>query len=173
MAGQVDPHTGAPVTQTTPLPYNNSNILAQSAYQQAVAALRNQKSQTVQSYGFTVGNKGNVNIDANNTYGQIQQLYHQQGQDLTDLGNAQNTAGLTSWYGRSGVANSQRAQALYEQGAQTTDLLKDFQAKMAAIRLGRIAATNQKGQTETSGTLQAIINAITAGSFTPAAPVGG
>lgn len=169
--GQQNPQTGQPITQTTPLPYNNSQILAESAYQQAVAALKNQKAQTVGTYGFTVGKHGAVNMDAQNTYGQMQQLYHTQGQELTDLGNAQGTAGLTSWYGRSGVANQQRAAALYEQGAQQTDMLKDFQAKMAAIRLGRIAATNQKGKDETSGTLQAIINAITAGSFTPAAPV--
>ena len=168
----VNPQTGQPVTQTTPVPYNNSAILADHAYQQAIAALNNQKKQTTSSYGFTLNKKGVANIDANNTYGQIQQLYRSQGQELTDLGNAQASAGLMGTFGGGqGLAQQQRNTALTAQGAETSQLLKDFQAKMGAIRLGRIQAQEAKGKDEYTGTLQAIMNAITAGNFTPAAPV--
>ena len=170
--GMKNPQTGEPVVQTTPIPYNNSSILADHAYKQALAALQNQKRETVGDFGFTLGKRGQVRMDANNTYGQIQQLYRTQGQELTDLGNAQQSAGLMGYGGGgTGLAQQQRMQALNAQGAETSQLLKDFQARMSAIRLGRIQAREAKGNDEYSGTLQAIMNAITAGAFTPAAPV--
>jgi len=170
--GMKDPTTGQPITQATPLPYNNSNILADNAYKQAVAALQNQKRETLGSYGFNIGRHGNVHIDPNNPYGQIQSLYRTQGQELTDLGNAQQSAGLQTSYGMgSGLGEQQRRMALTAQGSETSQLLKDFQARMGAIRLGKIQAKEAKGKDEYSGTLQAIMNAITAGAFTPAAQV--
>ena len=171
--GQVNPQTGQPVTSTTPIPYNNSGILADHAYQQAIAALNNQKQQTLGSYGFSLNKHGVANIDAKNTYGQIQSLNRSQGQQLDALGNAQSSAGLLGTFGGGqGLAAQQRNTALTAQGADTSQLLKDFQAKMGAIRLGRIQAREAKGKDEYTGTLQAIMNAITAGNFTPAAPVG-
>jgi hypothetical protein len=170
--GMKNPQDGQPVVQTTPIPYNNSSILADHAYKQAIAALQNQKRETVGDFGFTLNKKGVVRMDANNTYGQMQQMYRQQGQELTDLGNAQQGAGLLGYGGGgTGLAAQQRAMALNAQGAETSQLLKDFQGRMAAIRLGKIQAKEAKGNDEYSGTLQAIMNAITAGAFTPAAPV--
>lgn len=172
MAGMKNPQTGQPVTGTTPIPYNSSAILADNAYQQAIAALNNQRRTTVADYGFTLNSKGRVRLDPRNTYGQIQQLNRAQGSELDQLGQAQQSAGLLGVFGgNTGLARQQQNMALTAQGAETSQLLKDFQARMGAIRLGRIQAREAKGKDEYAGTLQAIMNAITAGNFTPSAPV--
>lgn len=166
----VNPKTGQP-TGTVPIPYNDSKIKANDAYAQAVAALRHERGDTLSEYGY-MKQGGKYRVDPNATYGAYQSLGRAQGQEMTDLSNAQFGAGLTNWQGGfSGLARQQQGTARMAQGAETKDLLNEFQNKMQAIRMGFIQAGNQKGKTLQSGTLQAIINAITAGQFTPAAPV--
>lgn len=176
MAQQVNPYTGQPAAPTpygsAPIPFNHSKTLAMHAYHSAVANLRNERAETLDYYGM--GKSGR--LDPNNPYGQAQLLYRQQGQQINDLGNAQQQAGL---YGGiyqgagKGLASAQRNQALFAQGQETSQMLKEFQDRLQSIRLGMREAKWQKGADETSGTLQAIMNAISAGAFTPAAPYGG
>jgi hypothetical protein len=174
MAGQVNPQTGQPVAVgnniygNAPIPFNNSDTLAHHAYHTAVNALNNQQDETLQYYGM--GKSGR--IDPHNLYGQRQLLERGQGEQLGQLANAQQQSGLLGMYGSKGLASQQRNTALFAQGQETAQLLKDFQDRMNAIKTGRQEAKWQKGATETSGTLQAIMNAISAGAFTPAAPVG-
>ncbi len=169
----VNPTTGQPSAPTpygqAPLPYDNSKVLAQHAYKTATSALKDQRRDTLQFYGFT--HKGRY--DPNNQYGAYQMLGREQGQEIQGLTNAQHQAGLVGFgqRGSMGLARQQRNQALFAQGFETQKLLKEYQDKMQAIRLGMREAKWQKKNTETSGTLQAILNAIAAGQFTPAAPV--
>jgi hypothetical protein len=168
----VNPTTGMPQPgnpyQGAPLPYDNSKSLAKHAYQSAVSALRDQRRDTTNYYGF----RANGRVDPHNTYGAWQMLGREQGQQMTDLSNAQQQAGL-SGFGtgpQRGLARQQSNQALFAHGAQSKQMLTEFQDKMQAIRLGFREAGWQRRNTETSGTLQAILNAIAAGQFTPAAP---
>lgn len=174
MAGKVDPNTGQPIAVSNniygnaTIPFNNSSTLAHHAYRSAVNALSNQQDETLQYYGM---NK-NGRIDPNNLYGQRQLLERGQGEQLNQLTNAQQQSGLVGMYGSKGLGQQQRNTALFAQGQETAQLLKDFQDRMNAIKTGRQEARWQKNATESSGTLQAIMNAISAGAFTPAAPVG-
>ena len=154
--------------QGAPIPPNSSSTLAQHAYHSAVNQLNQQQGETLDYYGM--GAKGH--IDPNNVYGQRQLLERNQGAQLTSLTNAQQQAGLVGMYGGQGLGQQQRNTALFAQGQETAQLLKEFQDRLSSIRLGRAEAKWQKGATETSGTLQAIMNAIAAGAFTPAAPPG-
>lgn len=160
------PQPGNPY-QGAPLPYDNSKTLAKHAYHSAVSALTDQRRDTLDYYGF----RRNGQMDPNNTYGAWQMLGREQGQQITDLTNAQSQGGLlNARYGSAGLGKQQLGQARYAQGLQSQQMLKEFQDKMQAIRLGFREAKWQKNNTETSGTLQAILNAISAGQFTPAAP---
>ena len=171
--GQVNPNTGAPAPPTpygmAPIPFNNSATLANHAYHSAVANLRNQRAETLDYYGM--GAKGG--IDPHNLYGQRQVLERTQGQQMNDLRNAQYQSGLVGMYGNRGLSRQQQNTALFAQGQETANMLKEFQDRLQSIRLGMREAKWQKGKDETSGTLQAIMNAISAGAFTPAAPYGG
>lgn len=175
MAGKVDPITGQPtavgggIYSSAPIPFNNSGTLANHAYHTAVNALKNQRDETLEFYGMGAGG----GIDPHNLYGQRQLLERNQGSQLNALTNAQQQSGLVGMYGSQGLGQQQRNTALFSQGQETAQLLKDFQDKLAALRLGKQEAKWQKGKDETSGTLQAIMNAISAGAFTPAAPIGG
>lgn len=168
----VNPTTGGPVMpgnpyKGAPLPYDASKSMAKHAYQLATSALKDQRRDTLQYYGF--GPKGRMS--PNNPYGAWQMMGREQGQQMIDLGNAQQQGGLVGvGYGSQGLARSQSGQARTAHGAQQTQLLKEFQDKMQAIRLGFREASWQRKNTETSGTLQSILNAIAAGQFTPAAP---
>lgn len=172
----IDPRTGAPAPPTpygyAPIPFNNSKTLANHAYRSAVANLRNERSETLDYYGMNARGR----VDPRNLYGQRQLLERTQGQQQTDLRNAQYQSGLVGMYGgmaNRGLAQQQRNTALFSQGQETAQMLKEFQDRLQSIRLGMREAKWQKGKDETSGTLQAIMNAISAGAFTPAAPYGG
>lgn len=174
MAGKVDPVTGQPITvspglyQGAPIPPNDSKDLATHAYHVAVNQLNQQQQETTDYYGMGAGGR----IDPHNLYGQRQLLERSQGEQLGALSNAQQQAGLVGMYGGRGLGAQQRNTALFAQGQETAQLLKDFQDRLSSIRLGKAEAKWQKGKDETSGTLQAIMNAISAGAFTPAAPPG-
>lgn len=177
----VDPATGQPLPgwgsspyptyNAAPLPFNPNKAAAQHAYQQATAALANQKAETLDYYGYTA--KGRR--DPKNVYGAFQMQGRAQGQQMNELYGAQSQAGLVGGVGgNQGLARQQRNTALFAQGFEQSQMLKEFQAKMNAIRMGRQEARWQKQHTSNvSGTLQSILNAISAGQFTPAAPVGG
>jgi hypothetical protein len=173
MAGKTDQY-GQPVGlpsglyQGAPIPPNDSKDLATHAYHTAINALNNQQEETLDYYGMGAGGR----IDPNNMYGQRQLLERNQGTQLNSLVNAQQQAGLVGMQGSQGLGRQQRNTALFAQGQETAQLLKDFQDRLASIRLGKAEAKWQKGKDETSGTLQAIMNAISAGAFTPAAPPG-
>lgn len=154
--------------QGAPIPPNDSKDLATHAYHVAVNQLEQQRGETLDYYGMS----GRGRIDPNNPYGQRQLLERNQGTQLNALSNAQQQAGLVGMYGDKGLAQQQRNTALFAQGQETAQLLKDFQDRLSSIRLGKAEAKWQKGKDETSGTLQAIMNAISAGAFTPAAPPG-
>jgi hypothetical protein len=175
MPGHVDPITGQPIGVTgglyqgAPIPPNDSKTLANHAYHVAVNSLNQQKEETLDYYGMGAGG----GIDAHNLYGQRQLLERNQGGQLNALSNAQQQAGIGGMYGGRGLGQQQRNTALFAQGQETAQLLKEFQDRLSSIRLGKAEAKWQKGKDETSGTLQAIMNAISAGAFTPAAPPGG
>lgn len=175
MPNQVNPITGQPVAPNpypnAPIPYNNSKEAAKHAFAVAKSALRDQRRDTLNYYGYNM-HKGRPVLDPFNQYGAAQMLNRTQGQEIQDLSSAQAEAGLIGpGVGASGLARSQRNQALFAQGAEQQRLLKEFQDKMQSIRLGMREAKWQKRHDEASGTLQSILNAIAAGQFTPAAPV--
>lgn len=175
MAGKVDPYTGQPKNnpyEHAALPVDDSASLANHAYHVAVNQLKDQRSETLSYYGMGAGGR----LDPNNPYGQRQVLERQQSQDLNSLANAQQQAGLYGGMGglggNKGLGAQQRGQALFAQGQQTSDLLKAFQDRLHSINVGMTEARWQGNEHKVSGTLQAIMNAISAGAFTPAAPVG-
>ena len=176
--GGVDPNTGQPAAgwgggtvKNAPLPYNNSKVLAQHAYHQAMDLLAQQKGDTLAYYGYQKGKNG-YKLDPNATYGAFQMMSRDQGQQLNDLANAQQQSGLVGFgqRGTRGLAAQQRNTALFAQGYEQTQLLKEFQDKMDAIRLGQREAKWAHKHDELSGTLQSILSAIAGGQFTPAAP---
>jgi hypothetical protein len=176
--GYVNPNTGQPVAgwgggtvKNAPLPYDDSKKLAQHAYNQAMDALAQQKGNTLGYYGYTQGKHGHYSLDPNAPYGAFQMLAKDQGTQLNTLSNAQQQAGLSGFtQGRTGLAAQQRNTALFAQGNEQTQLLKEFQDKMNAINLGTREAKWAHKNNEVSGTLQSILSAIAAGQFTPAAP---
>jgi hypothetical protein len=111
--------------------------------------------------------KGRFN--PNSTYGQFQMLGRQQGQQMEALVNAQMGVGIEG----KGLAAQHVNEAKYGMGEESNQLLREYQDKMDAIRLGLREAKWQKGHKRTNSTLQAIMNAIAGGQFTPAAPVVG
>lgn len=171
----VDPTTGMPTApapyKNAPLPPNSSNTLAQHAYGQAVAALRGQRSDVLRSYGMMTNKKGQNVFNPNATYGQFQVQAREQGSQVDQLINAQMGAGLGAGGGQ-GLAAQQRNDVKYSMGREQQALLREYQDKMDAIRLGLREAKWQKSHTRSNATLQAIMNAIAGGQFTPAAPVG-
>jgi hypothetical protein len=176
----IDPKTGMPTAPkpyaTAPLPPDSSGPLAEHAYRQAVAALRGQRADTLRHYGMRMGPGGKTMFDPRNTYGAFQMQGREQGQQMSALVNAQAGAGISgvgSQGGSLGLASQQRNEAKYEMGRQQSDLLREYQDKMDAIRLGLREAKWQNTHTRSNATLQAIMNAIAGGQFTPAAPVGG
>ena len=170
MAGKVDPVTGQPTSgsgsfntyQGAPLPFNPDASASKHAYQQAIAQLKTQKEETLDYYGYN--DKGRV--DPFNSYGAVQMQSRTQGDQLKQLYGAQVGSGLQG----SGLAKGQRNQALFAQGAEQAGLLKEFQSRMDAIRAGRQEARWTNANDQVSGTMQAILSAINAGQFTPAAP---
>lgn len=175
----IDPQTGMPTApgpyKAAPLPPDASGPLAEHAYRQAVSALRGQRADTLRYYGMRLNNSGQAVFNPKNPYGQFQMQGRQQGQQMIDLTNSQYGSGIAAggtMGGSFGLASQQRNEAKYVMGQQQQDLLREYQDKMDAIRLGLREARWQKGHTRSNATLQAIMNAIAGGQFTPAAPVG-
>ena len=157
----------------TPLPYDQSQAYAQHAYQQAIQSLNKKKAQSLQYYGYKQKG-GSYRLDPNATYGAFQMQSRSQGQQLGELGEAQIQSGLGQglYGGSAGLAQAQRGEALYAQGFERSNLLREFQEKMEAIRLGRREARWTRNNDALSGTLQSVLSAIAGGQFTPAGPVG-
>lgn len=173
--GQIDPSTGQPTTgynfstyHGAPLPPSLAGDQAKRAYQLAMAQLKTQRADTLDYYGYNSRGR----IDPNNPYGAFQMQSREQGQQLQGLYNTQVGAGLggSAVGGGKGLAQQQRNAALFSQGYEQANLLKEFQQRMDAIRAGRQEARWQRKNDTISGTLQSVLSAINAGQFTPAAP---
>lgn len=166
--------------------YASAEVMANNAYNNALAQLNSQRLNTLTSYGYTgnvdptTGVVGGVHVDPNAVYGQLQQLLH--GDALNDQ-NAAYSAQDRGLYG--GLADQARTAAHYQEGADATALGTSLENDLSGYQQQQQAAAEQRDnalwqaeqqaldaelQNEQSNTLDQLLTGGYSGSSTPSKP---
>lgn len=173
--------TSSPASGSSPIPlasgdYATAAATANAAYQNALASINSQRQQALQSFGYTgqidpaTGQLTNMQVDANNPFGQYQQLL---------AGGASDQAGVQAADAARGIGNAfgPRGGGLAAQGLTTAKL--NFGANSANLgenlmgTLGNLTSQQQDAQNTMNNALwQAELasaqNAIQNQDFNPA-----
>lgn len=171
--------------------YAQAEILANNAYNNALASLNQNRLNTLLGYGYTgtvdpkTGGINNVHVDPNAMYGELQQLLHNQAAENQQAMFASEDRGL-----RGGLAHQAQSELRYQHGAQDTQLgttlasalsgLADQQQSASETRNNALAdAENSAAGTAVSSQLgndiQTLINTLgtpTGSSTSSSTPTG-
>ena len=136
--------------------YQNADLAAQTAYNNAVIRLNSQRQNTLQQAGYqadidpTTGAYTNLRVDPNNPYGGYQQLLRS--------GAQQSEAAHSSAVGRGlvgGLANQGDREAQYQFGGASNQFGTAFQQTMGGYDQSQTDAAGQRDQTMASNREQA------------------
>lgn len=132
-------------TYTTPVPgasgYAGAAALAQQAYTNAMARYNQQRADTLLKYGYKKDAAGHLQVDANNEYGQYQQMLRNEDRQVEGLGRAQAASG---WGGSSGYLGRAAEDLSYAQGGEQAALGQGLQGDLTGISQGEQDAAYQR-----------------------------
>lgn len=186
LPGSVGNKTGAAPYQPSNLPipgadqYASAAVLANNAYDKALAQINQNRMNTLTNYGYTgtvdptSGAVTNVRIDPNSIYGTAQTLFHNQ---AVDDRNAQFAAQDRGLFG--GLAHQAASELHYQHGGERSalgqnllDQLSGFdtqqqsasESKNNALWQAQQAALDAEMQSEYNQSIQDLLNQILSGS---------
>lgn len=142
--------------------------MAEKAYQQALARFNQQRKGLLAQNGYAgdinakTGMVGNVRVDPNSLYGNLQEMLH--GQALEDQ-NA--TFGAQDRNLIGGLANQAASELAYEHHGQTTSLANTLLDNLSNINSQQVDAKSALDQALWQMQQAAAGNAIAAGNFNP------
>ena len=141
--------------------YQQEQLAANTAYQNAVAKLNQQRTSTLNSYGYlgqidpSSGAISNIRVDPNNPYGQYQTLLRSSAQQSEQAHEAAVGRGLSG-----GLANQGDRAAQQQYGAGAYQLGTNLQNALSGYDTNQIDAANQRDQAVTSAQQQAASAAL-------------
>lgn len=154
-----------------PLPgahiYAAKQAQAQKAYDDAIADLNRRRSRTLQNYGFLESGE----MDANNQFGIMQQMFREQaqGMDATEMG--QRGRGFANQGGNlSGLAARASTNMNYDQALERLKTSRGYEDEMYDIAQARTQAENTKSSAFTQAEQDQFEWAQANNQYTPAAP---
>jgi hypothetical protein len=150
-------------TYQTPVPggsgYAGAALLAQKAYDNAMARYKQQRGNTLLSFGYQQKEDGSYGVDPNNEYGRYQQMLKGEANQSEGLERHQAASG---WGTSSGYLGRQREDLSYAQGGEQAALGTDLTGQLADITSGEQQAAYDKDaalyQAEQAAAEQAIAN---------------
>jgi len=107
--------------------YAGAAALAQKAYANALARINQQRGQTMLKYGVHRGAGGQIEADADNEYGQYQQMLRNEDRSVEGLERAQAASG---WGAGSGYLGRQADDLAHAQGAEQVDFGRGLQSSL-------------------------------------------
>lgn len=128
--------------------YARAEVMANNAYDKAVAQLNQNRLNTLTQYGYTgkvdptTGVVSGVAVDPHSLYGSLQQLLHNQAVEDTSAQNAAQDRGLVG-----GLAHQAASELRYAHGGQDTALGSDLQSKLADMQTQQQVAAETKDNT--------------------------
>jgi hypothetical protein len=156
-------------TYDTPIPggsgYEQANLLARRAYENAMTRLSQMRSQRLLRAGYVRDAQGNLSVDPNNEYGDYQQMLRNESGQTHHLERAQLASG---WGGSSGVLVSQRDELQHAQGGEQAAFGQALTGDLADIASQEENAAMGRDQALYQNELDAARNAIDQGNYNPA-----
>lgn len=144
--------------------YAGASLLAQRAYENAMARYSQQRSKSLLHYGYKKGADGTYGVDANNEYGAFQQMLKGESAQTHGLERAQHASG---WGEGSGYLGAARDQLGYAQGGEQAQLGQSFQDEMSQIAQGEADAGYNRDEALYQAQEQAAQDAINQQNFNP------
>jgi hypothetical protein len=139
--------------------YAGAALLAQKAYDNAMARYKQQRGNTLLSYGYKQNEDGSYGVDPNNEYGKYQQMLKGEAGQTEGLQRHQAASG---WGDSSGFLGAQRDQLSYAQGGEQAALGTDLTGQLADITSGEQQASYERDaalyQAQQAAAEQAIAN---------------
>lgn len=152
----------------TPIPgapgYEQANLGARRAYENAMTRLQQRRSQSLLHYGYKQGADGSLGVDANNEYGAYQQMLRGEDQQSHSLDRAQRASG----WGGGGYLGQQTEDLQHAQGGEQANLGQAFTGDLADIASGEQEAAYTRDQALYQNEQEAAQRAIDQGNFNPA-----
>ena len=152
----------------TPIPgapqYEQANLLARRAYENATNRLQQRRSQSLLHYGYTQGADGSFGVDPNNEYGQYQQMLRGQDQSSHRLERAQHASG----WGGGGYLGQQTDELQHQQGGEQAALGEAATGEFNDIANQEKDAAYTRDQALVQNEQDAAQRAIDQGNFNPA-----
>lgn len=143
---------GVPQPVQTPIPgagsYASADVLANQAYNNALAQLNSQRLDTLGQYGYagtvdpTNGVLTNVHVDPNSIYGSLQQMLHNQAAEDQQAVYGAQDRGLVG-----GLAHQAASELRYGHGAQDTQLGTALEQDLNALQQQQQAAAETRDNT--------------------------
>lgn len=158
---------------TTQIPgaasYAQADLLAKTAYQNALTRLNNQRMDTLRQYGYTAnidptnGVLANMKVDPGNMYGQYQQLLGNAADQAQQAQEANAARGLVGGLANQGITAAHRAF-----GGASAQLGQNLNATLTDYQDQQLQAKWQYDQALWMAEQQAMLDAINSGNFNPA-----
>lgn len=145
--------------------YEQANLLARRAYDNAMARHAQRRSQSLLHYGYTKDASGNLSVDPNNEYGAYQQMLKGEDSQSHTLDRAQRASG---WGAEGGYLGAQRDELQHRQGGEQADLGERFSHELAGISQDEEDTAFGRDQALWQNEQEATQNAIEHGNFNPA-----
>lgn len=156
-------------TYAAPIPgaagYEQANLLARRAYENAMTRLQQQRSQTMLKAGYRRDAQGKLSVDPNNEYGGYQQMLRGESAQTHGLERAQHASG---WGEGSGYLGAQADELQHAQGGEQAAFGQDFENTLAQLGQGETDAAFTRDQSLYQNELDAAREAIDKGNFNPA-----
>lgn len=144
--------------------YEQSNLLARRAYENAMSRYAQRRSQSLLHYGYTRDASGKLGVDPNNEYGAYQQMLRGEDQQSHSLDRAQRASG----WGGGGYLGAQQDELQHAQGAEQANLGTSLTNELADIGQGEQDAAYNRDQSLYGNELDAARQALEQGNFNPA-----
>ena len=144
--------------------YEQANLLARRAYDNAMARLQQRRSQSMLHYGYTRDAQGNLGVDPNNEYGAYQQMLRGENQQSHRLDRAQRASG----WGGGGYLGAQMDELQHQQGGEQAQLGEAFTNELAGISQQEQEAAYGRDQALFQNEQEATQRAIANDQFNPA-----
>lgn len=145
--------------------YTGAAALAQKAYENAMARYQRQRSDTLLKYGVHKNAAGGYDADANNEYGQFQQMWKGEDAQNEHLSRAQAASG---WGADSGYLGAARDSLSYAQGAEQAATAQGLQGDLSDVAQGEQGAAFDRDSALYTAEEQAARDAINRQEFNPA-----
>jgi hypothetical protein len=145
--------------------YEQANLLAKRAYDNAMSRYQQQRSSTLTKYGYNRDASGNLSVDPNNEYGGYQQMLRGEASQGEGLQRAQAHSG---WDTGSGYLGQQREDLSHAQGGEQAALGTALTGELTGIDQGEQDAAFNRDSALYQNQLQAARDAAAANQFNPA-----